>query len=101
VTEEEIRDQWMGPLLTENDVLEKFAGPPEAPLCARVIRRFGILQDQKEKLLPDGTKTLVEKVLYIDDCKASKHNFCQRTCETINTCDCDYISHVTREIHTQ
>ena len=82
-------------------VLKKFAGPPEAPLRARVIRRFGILQGQKEKLLPDGTKTLVDKVLCIDDCKDSKHNFCQRTCETINTCVYDYISHVTREIHTQ
>ena len=82
-------------------VLKKFAGPPEAPLRARVIRRFGILQGQKEKLLPDGTKTLVDKVRCIDDSKVSKHNSCQRTCETINTCGYDYISHVTREIHTQ
>ena len=101
VTEEEIRDQWMSPLLTESDILKKFAGPPETPLRARVIRRFGIVQGQKEKLLPDGTKILIDKVRCIDDCKASKHNFCQRTSETINTCGYDYISHVAREIHLQ
>ena len=56
VTEEEIRDQWMGPLLTESDVFKKFAGPPEAPLHTRVIRRFGILQGQKRKTAPGRHK---------------------------------------------